>query len=203
MERDIIKLTVIAICFLVALVSRKNALDKRDHALLVFALAATLGADFFLLIPRNYVVGVAVFCFAHIFYIIRYGGNKALRLLPLALPLPIIMFFVQNEALIIIGSVYLSLFVLSYSTMLHAVRRKKYPPINGILIFAGMTLFVLCDIFVVIFNAGMHGFYNNLRLEVFAEHAIWLFYTPAQICLALSSIKFQYHRITDHSMERQ
>lgn len=190
MERDIIKLAVIAICFLIAAVNKKFALSKWDHILLVLAMFATVAADYFLLITRQYEIGVAVFCFAHIFYILRFGGKKAWRLLPVAVPLPVILFFVVGNALITVAAVYLSLFVLSYSTMLYAIRRKKYPAPNNILIFAGMTLFIICDIFVVIFQAGINGIYNNIAIDTFAEHAIWLFYTPAQICLAMSARKF-------------
>ncbi|MCL2754076.1 MAG: lysoplasmalogenase family protein [Defluviitaleaceae bacterium] len=195
MERDIIKLTVVVICFIIAFMGKKSAINRKDHFLLVLALLATVAADYFLLIPRNYVIGVAVFCFAHIFYVLRFGGAKSWRLLPLALPLPVILLFLNHDILIVVASAYLSLFMLSYSTMIHAVRHKKYPPINNILIFAGMTLFVLCDISVVIFNAGMHGFYNNLAIETFAEHIIWLFYAPAQICLAISAREFTNKKV--------
>jgi len=53
-----------------------------------------------------------------------------------------------------------------------------------------MTAFVLCDVNVAILNLGNMGFITNAEVVSFAGAAIWLFYTPSQICLALSGHNF-------------
>ncbi|MCL2350676.1 MAG: lysoplasmalogenase [Defluviitaleaceae bacterium] len=195
MENDILKFILIIICLAIATTNRKHAIGGRDFVLLFLALTATLAADFFLVILRWYPVGVAVFCLAHICYTLRFGGNRTWKLLPLALPAPIILYIIFGDILVAAAAGYLGLFIISYSTMIYAIRKKKYPAINNILIFAGMTLFVLCDICVAIYNFYMMGIISNHALANLAIDAVWLFYAPSQIALALSGTKFIKQKI--------
>ncbi|MCL2235007.1 MAG: lysoplasmalogenase [Defluviitaleaceae bacterium] len=185
-----IKFTLVVICFLLALSHKSRWLNERDWLLLVLAMAFTVGADFFLTILFNYPVGVAVFCFAHVFYAFRYGGNRVWRFFPLALPLPITLLILTGEPLLVVSSLYAGLFVISLTTAIRTLATKKYPAPNNVLVVAGMGLFVICDVFVAIFNLVGMGFIANHALGEFAVDAIWLFYAPAQICLALSGTKF-------------
>ena len=188
------KFTFMLIIALGVFFARKMAVSKRDWAFLALAFVATLGADFFLLVVPNYILGVVIFCFAHIFYALRFGGMRILKLLPLALILPTISIFALNDALLTAAIMYMSFFIISYSAMIYAVKKKKYGFPNNILIFAGMTLFVLCDIFVAIFNLGGMGHVPH-NVSEFAVDAIWLFYAPSQICLMLSGINFEQNRV--------
>jgi len=59
------------------------------------------------------------------------------------------------------------------------------------LFFAGLTLFILCDLNVLIFNLYMFininsAFYNNLNS--LASIMIWGFYLPSQVIIVLSAI---------------
>ncbi|MDR2167703.1 MAG: lysoplasmalogenase family protein [Clostridiales bacterium] len=190
MEYGIIKFSFIAICFLLVIFNYKDALSRRDFLFLLLGLGAALAADFFLVVVRFYTIGVSIFWFAHIFYALRFAGGKIWRVFPLALPIPLIYLLVGGDLLIAASLVYMGLFVISYAAMLKALKSKKYPTPNQILIFAGMTLFVLCDIFVAIFNMGLRGVFSSPALTYFAVDSIWLFYAPAKICLALSFLKF-------------
>ena len=189
MTNDLIKFIAIIICFGIAVTGR-NALSKRDYALLTAAMGATLIADFFLVIMYNYVVGVVVFCAAHVFYIVRFGNLRWLKILPVILIVPAVFLVFQGDVLIVAAILYAQLFLMSYAAMITALRKKTYPITNNILIFIGMTAFVLCDICVAIWNLGRWGFIANDDLVRLAHAAIWMFYTPAQICLALSARKF-------------
>jgi len=185
-----IKFALVVICFLLALSHRKRCLSRRDWVLLVLAMGFTVAADFFLTIVFIYPVGVAVFCFAHVFYAFRYGGNRVWRFFPLALPAPIIILIVVGDPLLVVSSLYAGLFVISFTTAIVAVRRRVFSTPNNVLVIAGMSLFVICDIFVATFNLVGMGVIHNHALGEFAVDAIWLAYAPAQIALALSGMKF-------------
>jgi len=189
MTNDFIKFTAIIICFGIAATGR-DRLSRRDYMLLTSALAATVVADFFLVIIYNYIVGVAVFCIAHVLYNIRFGGIRRLKILPFALIAPAIFLAFHGDILVAIALLYAQLFILSYAAMIQSLRKKTFPVTNNILIFIGMTAFVLCDICVAIWNLGSWGVITNAYITSLAHAAIWLFYTPAQICLALSGRRF-------------
>jgi hypothetical protein len=189
MTNDLIKFTAIIICFGIAATGR-NTLGRRDYVLLTAALAATVIADFFLVITLDYVIGVAFFCAVQVFYNMRFGGTARLKILPLTLIAPAVFFAIAGDILVTIALVYAQLFLLSYAAMIGALRKKAFPAPNSILIIIGMTAFVLCDICVAIWNLGRWDIITNADLTSLANTAIWLFYTPAQICLALSSRKF-------------
>lgn len=190
------KFALVVICFLLALSHKKNSLSRRDWVLSVFAMGFTVLADFFLTILFNYPIGVAVFCFAHVFYAFRYGGYRVWRFFPLALPAPIIMMIVVGDPLLVASSLYAGLFIISFTTAIVAFRKKVFPAPNNVLIIVGMSLFLLCDIFVAIFNLVGMGIIPNHALGEFAVDAIWLAYAPAKIALALSGMKFSSRVLT-------
>ncbi|MCL2573839.1 MAG: lysoplasmalogenase [Defluviitaleaceae bacterium] len=202
MTNDTIKFIAMLICFGIAIAGRNNAVSKRDYALLVTAMAATVVADYFLVIVYDYPVGVAFFCAVQVLYNVRFGGMRRLRILPIALIAPIIFLFVDGDVLITIAILYAQLFLLSYIAMIQALRKGAFPAPNNVLVFIGMTAFVLCDICVAIWNLGRFGIITNTDFVGFAHRAIWLFYTPAQICLALSGRKYitaRFERIDSYS----
>jgi len=138
----------------------------------------------------EYPIGVVSFCIVQVLYNVRFGGARRLKILPLTLAVPLVFFVITNDALVAIALLYAQLFLLSYAAMLKAIRKKTYPAPNSLLIFIGMTAFVLCDICVAIWNLSRMGIIANTEVASFASTAIWLFYTPSQICLALSSRNF-------------
>ena len=189
MTNDFIKFTAILICFGIAVMGR-DWLNRRDYTLLTAAMAATVAADFFLVVIYDYIVGVAFFCAVQVLYNIRFGGVSRLKILPITLVAPAVFITFHGDALVAIALLYAQLFLLSYAAMLQTLRRKTMPITNSILIFIGMTAFVLCDICVAIWNLGRWDITTNTNAVNFAHAAIWLFYTPAQICLALSGRNF-------------
>jgi len=197
MTNDTIKFIAILICLGIAATGR-NGLGGRDYALLTAAMVATLVADFFLVIIYNYIIGVAFFCAVQAFYNLRFGGNARLKILPFTLVAPAIFFAVTGDVLVSVALVYAQLFLLSYAAMISTLRKKTFPAPNNILIFIGMTAFVLCDINVAIWNLGRWGIVTNTDLTSLAHGAIWLFYTPAQICLALSGRKYVFSERTEN-----
>jgi len=189
MTNDIIKFIAIIICFGIAATGR-NWLNRRDYLLLTAALVLTVAADFFLVVIYSYPIGVAFFCAVQVMYNMRFGGTARLKILPFTLVIPAIFFAITGDALVTIAILYAQLFLLSYAAMIQFLRKKTFPTTNNVLILIGMTTFVLCDICVAIWNLWRMGIITNIDLAIHAHAAIWLFYTPAQICLALSGRKF-------------
>lgn len=154
------------------------------------ALALTALADLFLLVlNREYLVGVAAFCGVQALYLWRIrcaGGWRKLWCITVrgALALGCLAAVWEAGAL----SPLTALAALYFSQLLcNAVEswslcRKKYWP------FAlGLTLFVLCDICVALHNLpGLTGLPRS-GIIVFANFAMWLFYLPSQVLLALSA----------------
>jgi len=189
MTNDFIKFIAIIICLGIA-VAGMRALSRRDYGLLVAAMAATAIADFFLVVVYDYVIGVVAFCGVQVFYNLRFGGNRRLVVLPFTLAAPAVYLAIFGDLLVAVAILYAQLFLLAYVAMIGALRRRELPATNAVLVFIGMTAFVLCDINVAIWNLGRWGIIDNSQLVQLAHGAIWLFYTPAQVCLALSARAF-------------
>jgi len=190
MTNDLIKFTAVIICFCIAATGGRNVLNKRDSRFLLTAMLLTVFADFFLLVVYIYPVGILFFCAVQTCYNVRFGGTRVIKVLLLTLILPVAFFAVHGDILVTFSLLYAQLFVLSYWRMLVALRKKTYPAPNNLLIFLGMTAFVLCDISVAIWNLGGMGIITNPSVVGFAGDAIWLFYAPSQVCLALSGRRF-------------
>ncbi|MDR2183560.1 MAG: lysoplasmalogenase family protein [Clostridiales bacterium] len=189
MTNELVKFTAIVICFVIAATGR-DTVSRRDYVLVTAALAATVTADFFLVIINDDIIGVAFFCIVQVLYNMRFGGTARLKVLPFALAAPAVFFAVTGNILVAVALVYAQLFVLSYAAMLAALRKRAFSATGSILIFIGMTAFMLCDICVAIWNLSLWGVIENAYGANLAYAAIWLFYTPGQVCLALSSRRF-------------
>ena len=201
-----IKFAFVAACFAVALVSYFFCRSKRDWFLLTLGLAFTLVADYFLILHGLHFIGVAVFCFAHVAYILRAvssspGGWR--RLFPgLTVVVVALAYFVMvlyalswlnwihssSRVFNIIFSVefvaplYAALFITNIYVSARYIRH------NRVLIIAGLLLFAACDICVLLFNLPFYfGAPEGLR-RVF--WLIWVFYLPSQALLAVSAVDF-------------
>ena len=195
-----LKFIFIVACFAVAALSYFFCHSKKDWAWLTAGLLFTVGADYFLVIHNSHLPGVAVFCFAHVCYILR-ALNAAKRRLKIALVcvpfLIVIVYFVFiNEALFVLSGIYAALFManIAVNTWFFKQKNALLPKFNRMLVLAGLILFALCDINVLLFNLP-----RQLDMPVifpFAFQLIWVFYLPSQLLLAVSAIKF--HRcLTD------
>jgi len=190
MTNEIAKFAIITICLIIAASNKEYALNRRDSRLLTAGLLCTLVADLFLIILFVYPPGVVFFSAVQILYVLRFGGKRAVFVTPLVVIMPTIHVIFGGDMLVAFAIGYAQLFIIAYICMLFSIKRKVYPTPNRILVFTGMTLFMLCDICVAVWNLGRMGVITNEAATRLALDAIWLFYAPSQLCLALSGHKF-------------
>ncbi len=173
----------ILLCPAVTYLLSRGAADKRDSRLLVAALSLTCAADAFLLLLNNPIPGLIIFCIVHLIYIHRYRKRASMPVAAIAGGL-IVGCFAANALwhdfplLQALGFVY-GLLLLSASLSGFAA---PLPDSSRRLIAIGMSLFLLCDIHVALFNTlpADNPYYP------FAAFLMWFFYLPAQVLLALS-----------------
>ena len=187
MTNYIIKFSLIALCFLIALCSRRFARSKEDWAYLVAAMGLTLIADYFLVLAHNHRAGVFVFCFVHMVYILRVSINRKETIRKIvsicakgAIVLTLAM-FLNLDILIVLTVIYAGLFIKNLVT------HFKYCRFNRRLILTGLILFALCDIHVLMFNLPRYIPAVPLAVAEWGRFWIWVFYTPAQFLLSLSA----------------
>jgi len=217
-----LKFAYVAGCFIIALLSYFICHSKRDWAWLVSGLAFTLGADYFLVLQNNHLYGVAIFCFAHLCYIMRavttdvanpttcsgvnnvgrrrmVAGAWGVKFLGFTL-LTVITILVAvafiSGSVIALAVIYASLFVVNIAVNFRFFGNEKtrLPKLNRVLVLTGLVLFVLCDINVLLINLPRY-FGAPQWLSSFFP-LIWVFYLPSQILLAVSAIAFP--RITNN-----
>lgn len=171
---DTIKFISICLCFVLALSTGSKRTNKRTYNLTLLALIFTVTADFFLLFTDHFSLGIAVFCIAHLAYITRFkaeiwkqcsGFYLLSMLLVIAVELPWPRFYS-------VAAVYACLiFIVSWTS-----RKNR-------LAFIGMLFFLACDVNVMLYNVLPR---QNPLYEI-SMFAMWLFYLPAQVLLALSA----------------
>lgn len=200
----IIPLKFISILFCIAFaVYSMNSLRTRDNYILVAALCFTGVSDYFLLLTEHFTYGMMSFCVVQILYLLRLQylereGGKGSRygmggkiLINLVFWLLVLAGLYKLKLQV---NLLLSVSVFYFIAILHNVyasvkNAKTVPNKKNIVFAAGMILFILCDINVGIYN--MTGFITIEgmfleRLYNFSEIAMWMFYLPAQVCIALS-----------------
>lgn len=124
-------------------------------------LFVTIICDYILLFTNAYALGLIIFSSVHIIYSRKFQNKKdVLSITP----------FLTLSALIYSLAFYLDL---SEAYKYKRYRRRR----SDNVFFYGIILFALCDISTLFYNIG---------LEFFLPF-IWLFYSPAQLLIALSS----------------
>ena len=196
-----IKFAFVAACFVIAALSYFRRCNTKNWAWLTAGLLFTVTADYFLVLHNNHLPGVAVFCFAHVCYIFRGLGDtkRGQRLGLFVLPfvaLAVLAAFVSG-ALLVLTAIYAGLFMVNIAVNIRFFRQKDapvattpqaLPKLNKALTLAGLVLFALCDVNVMLFNLP-----RELGIGVtfpFAFTLIWVFYLPSQLLLAVSGIMF-------------
>jgi hypothetical protein len=179
-----IKFAFIIFCFVVALFSCIRCYSKKDWAFLVCGLGATVFADFFLVMQHQYVIGVAIFCFTHVFYIFRIVEFTKRAIFLLCAFFAVWVSALALENLIIFAALYAALFMLNIYVNIKNHRNQA----NFFLVMTGLIMFALCDINVALINLPRyfvipHDFNDSFAL-------IWIFYLPSQALLALSAIRY-------------
>ena len=203
-----LKFVFIAVCFGTALGSYFFCKNKRDWFWLTLALGFTLAADYFLVLHDWHLLGVAVFCFAHLAYIGRaLAGNRQIVtsaelrqkdryrgpvLGAGSYKLVIALLAVIAAAITIAFFVPIGIFIV---TVLYAVLfvtniyvNARYLQHNRKLAITGLLLFAACDICVLLFNLPVYMGAPVWLRGVFP--LIWVFYLPSQILLSVSAMDY-------------
>lgn len=165
----------------------------KDSLIVLFAIFFTIIADYFLLVKNDfYEWGVAAFIVAQTAYFIRliFWQNKrrllwtAARIIIAAAACIAVAAAQINQTLIYLVAVYASLFLInvieSYTLFCGGIKMKVFA--------VGLTLFVCCDICVLLYNLGsfVSVGYGEQTAEFFVKLS-WIFYLPSQCLIALSS----------------
>jgi hypothetical protein len=177
------KFAFVACCFIVAIFSYANCVCKKDWAWLVCGLGFTVLADFFLVMHDEHLLGVAAFCFTHVFYIFRATDFTKKMFFPFCIFIFIWATALAMKSVVILAAVYAVLFAINIFVNAKA-RRNKW---NYSLVMAGLILFALCDVNVMLYNLQR---YTNAAFEFsFSFTLIWVFYLPSQALLSVSATK--------------
>jgi hypothetical protein len=193
--------------------SKKTAEDFphiRDARLQVVIFAFTLAADFLILFTPNFTVGIAVFCGAHLTALVRYAGAKrakamALIALAVAAAAAAIAFMTSPAGSVVRDNLSTLSFggeetipwsyaaAASYTLLIttatvYAFKRRQ-AHMNNILSRLGMTLFLLCDVNVLLWNLRNDAGLTGIPEQTYV--LMWTFYLPAQTMLALSAYDFE------------
>ena len=203
----LLKYISVLLCFIYSVVI-SILFREKDTIILVAAFCFTGISDYFLLFTDSFTFGMLSFSIVQLIYLLRLWYldiNEGKRtVLFYRLMLNFLMWGGGLSVLKLLGilngkieiSDRLLLYVAGFYfvTILHNVIRSfiymnNYKSSKSIIFALGMLLFILCDINVGIYN--MEGFITINqqvfhKLYSFAEIAMWMFYLPAQVCIALS-----------------
>lgn len=175
-----------------------NYYDSIDKRLLQTALFLTTIADFFFIIVESPELGIFIFIFVQITYILRHSRAISLTtvhiktLLISSSTILILGFFLKPKNIdtklyylaLIYGTLLTNSLILAFSTL----KSKFYYKHSSSMIAFGIALFFMCDI-----NVGLYPliteYYNIDSLSMTIYFLIWFFYLPSQLLLALSGYR--------------
>jgi hypothetical protein len=204
-----LKFTIIILCFCYALFLGKSA-DRSILFCMKTALFFTLVSDLFILILDYYYYGVLTFIFAQQLYGIRImmeqynveieEEQKQLRrsfLLQLAVQAAIMVLIcvilirtgTELDDLLISSVFY---FISIVTNALRGIKSAACNPKKRemVLFAVGITLFLLCDINVGLFNlSGYISLPKGVYTVIYSMSSIlmWTFYAPSQVLISLST----------------
>lgn len=182
------KYSAVLLCFLFALRRARGAGGRLTAAALGFTLLADL---FLLVLERQFLAGVSLFCVVQGLYLARILRLRRGRTLPclllrglLALGVLLLLGRLDLlEPLTALAALYFS--QLTANAVHSAALGRAYAGFS-----LGLWLFVCCDVCVGLHNAsaflpvgGRGGVF------AFADIGMWLFYLPSQVLIALSAEK--------------
>lgn len=190
---DILGYTSVIACFVLSLIFIR--LDKKK-LLITLALGTNVIADYFLVLHpyyENQLPGVSLFCVVHFFYFLyTIFLNKELWQkivnVSVRVVLCIIMYFVTTHFLElsiveIISVMYIINSAVTVFTLAFYIK-KEY------LLFVGLLLLMMCDIFVGIMWGGGEMLGMSYGFIDFINHYDFAFicYIPAEFLIAMSSV---------------
>ncbi|MCL2577639.1 MAG: hypothetical protein FWE27_06270 [Defluviitaleaceae bacterium] len=159
--------------------------DRKDWLFLIGGLVFTVLSDSYLIVEQKHLSGVAVFCFVHVFYIFRAIDYKKWMLAAFSgFAVLWCVAVLVLQSVIILAGIYAFLFALNIIVNYKACR----PKLNYYLVMAGLILFALCDVNVMLYNLPQYlGVSENFFPA--ALTLIWVFYLPSQVLLAVSAVR--------------
>ena len=159
---------------------------RGGEGLVAGAMVLTLCADFFLLVlDRDYALGVLIFCAVQGLYLLRLCGKMggrprwAVRGVLFLLGLAGLSLWDMLLPLNILAWFYFSNFVCN------AVQASGVPGDRGRLFFAGLALFLCCDVCVGVHN--VQASFPQWAAQA-VQVGMWLFYLPGQVLIVLSAL---------------
>lgn len=200
-----IKFIVTTLCCVLVLGAVKTNFSSKDYLLMKFAFGFTFLADLYLVILQfntkvgvppdlYFTAGAGFFIFAQIAFILRHtemlkNFSTIHKRLFYALIITGVIVYHGSLVLYQYGIKIQSLLApLIYGLFLFTsvayawktIKNNFFPKINTILIVIGMSLFLCCDLSIVITN-----FFKDWGIM------IWVFYAPAITFLALSAYDYE------------
>lgn len=191
---DLLRFTsffAIVLCFAFALIQ-----GNKSSALIQWALACTVGADFFLVLrpTDERVWGMVCFLAAQLMYAVWL--HRRTKSNPLALTRILLTVLAEAVALTVLGSRLDTLAVLSmayYANLIMNIAESftNYP--NNKLFSIGLLLFILCDT-VIGLQVAASGYLtippdSLLHRIIFMDFNLsWFFYLPSQVLISLSTL---------------
>lgn len=202
-----IKFISIIVCFIYAVqyFIRKESRQLHQYYLIA-ALFFTIISDFCILIKNYDEIGVFFFCLVQLCYLMRIkemdmkrksavqaAKNSLINIIAAGFIISVLCLLnVQIDVLLVLTCIYFT-FILHNTIMAVKLigkgKQRGSADINKIFFGIGMSLFLLCDIHVGLFNLSS---YFNLEqyhagwLYRWASVAMWIFYLPSQVLLVLS-----------------
>ncbi|MBE6015831.1 MAG: hypothetical protein E7241_10825 [Lachnospiraceae bacterium] len=183
-----------------------GVIKTKDSLIIAIALTFTVIADYFLLFPGNDVwIGLISFKMAHTMYLyVISEKNIKVTLVNFLIRLLVavgLFFLMQGTEGYDSKTLYLlSLYAVSFAmNIVYAIfrvikNRQMTCPISYAKLMAGLLLFAMCDISVLIHNTGGPVFATDLSRTIFWLSGVlmWVFYLPSQIIIAMSTFKLRY-----------
>lgn len=202
---SIIKYVSIILCFLYVLCSKK----KERSVYIMAGLFFTVVSDYFLLLTDYFAAGMLSFSIVQTIYCIYCSKNMKQYLLKEVIQLCMIGFIllglynslpIEIDMVLMLSIYY---FVHLVSNVLCSWIRSREG--QGRKIFAiGMTLFLLCDIHVAIFNVGNYLSFGSSKvfqiMYAVATVAMWFYYLPSQVLIAQAGRTVE--RTVDRTIDR-
>lgn len=183
-----LKFAGIALCFVFSAFLSVKGGEKLVTAAIGLAMAADV---FLLLLDKYYIAGVGLFFIVQILYFLRIyraNGRKGAWLVRLFLftgSIALLLNLGCEFPLVLLVAAYLAFFVCN--VMQASGSENK-------LFFAGLCVFLCCDICV-----GLHNMPTVLPewLRRAADIGMWTFYLPSQVMLALSGKESDVYKAPD------
>ena len=184
-------------CALIPLTYLFQKSNKYDYWLVLLAMLLCIPADFYLVLRNHLKIGIAIFFFVQVLFIIRHLRSISLSILrfkavQFSILIALIVFILANVFLFnALAAKGLAIPVLLYSFFLIIACLTAYWQkfstnstilLNSNYIFWGLLLFVCCDITV-----GIGAAFNANFLGQLIRALTSIFYTPSLILLGFSA----------------